>query len=263
MKQLIKQFALIVMSLLVTSGLFAQVTTSSMSGRITEPDGTAIAGATVVAVHAPSGTKYYSVADNAGNYRIQNMRVGGPYEVEVVFLGYGTVKTGGISLRLGENFVYDAQLKEEAMSLSEVVISAGLVNPILNSNRTGASMNISSRDISSLPSISRSLTDFTRMTPQSNGNSFAGRDGRFNTVTIDGAAFNNNFGLSSSAMPGGSAQPISIDAIEQVSVNLAPYDVRLSQFTGASINAVTKSGDNKLKVTAYTYQRPKSCISDN
>src|SRR3989339_68787 len=258
MKQLIKQFALIVMSLLVTSGLFAQVTTSSMSGRITEPDGTAIAGATVVAVHAPSGTKYYSVADNAGNYRIQNMRVGGPYEVEVVFLGYGTVITGGISLRLGENFVYDAQLKEEAMSLSEVVISAVLVNPILNSNRTGASMNISSRDISSLPSISRSLTDFTRMTPQSNGNSFAGRDGRFNTVTIDGAAFNNNFGLSSSAMPGGSSQPISLDAIEQVSVNLAPFDVRLSQFTGASINAVTKSGDNKWKASVYTYQRPKS-----
>src|SRR3989339_1748900 len=258
MKQLIKQFALIVMSLLVTSGLFAQVTTSSMSGRITEPDGTAIAGATVVAVHAPSGTKYYSVADNAGNYRIQNMRVGGPYEVEVVFLGYGTVITGGISLRLGENFVYDAQLKEEAMSLSEVVISAVLVNPILNSNRTGASMNISSRDISSLPSISRSLTDFTRMTPQSNGNSFAGRDGRFNTVTIDGAAFNNNFGLSSNALPGGSAQPISLDAIAEVSVNMAPYDVRSSQFTGASINAVTKSGDNKLKVTAYTYLRPKS-----
>ncbi len=247
-----------VISLLVTSGLFAQVTTSSMSGRITDSDGTAIAGATVVAVHAPSGTKYYSVADNAGNYRIQNMRVGGPYEVEVVFLGYGTVKTGGIVLRLGETFVYDAQLKEEAMTLSEVVISAGLVNPILNSNRTGASMNISSREMTSLPSISRSLNDFTRMTPQSNGSSFAGRDGRFNTVTIDGAAFNNNFGLSSSAMPGGSAQPISLDAIEQVSVNLAPYDVRLSQFTGASINAVTKSGDNRLKVTAYTYQRPKS-----
>lgn len=258
MKQSIKQFALIVISLLVTSGLFAQVTTSSMSGRITEPDGAAIAGATVVAVHVPSGSKYYSVADNAGNYRIQNMRVGGPYEVEVVFLGFGTVKRGGISLRLGETFVYDAQLKEEALSLSEVVISAGLVNPILNSNRTGASMNISSREMTSLPSISRSLTDFTRMTPQANGNSFAGRDGRFNTVTIDGAAFNNNFGLSSSAMPGGSSQPISLDAIEQVSVNLAPYDVRLSQFTGASINAVTKSGDNKLKVTAYTYLRPKT-----
>ena len=258
MKQSIKQFALIVISLLVTSGLFAQVTTSSMSGRITEPDGAAIAGATVIAVHVPSGSKYYSVADNAGNYRIQNMRVGGPYEVEVVFLGFGTVKRGGISLRLGETFVYDAQLKEEAFSLSEVVVSAGLVNPILNSNRTGASMNISSREMTSLPSISRSLTDFTRMTPQANGNSFAGRDGRFNTVTIDGAAFNNNFGLSSSAMPGGSSQPISLDAIEQVSVNLAPYDVRLSQFTGASINAVTKSGDNKLKVTAYTYLRPKT-----
>ena len=258
MKQIIRQFALVALSLVLTVSLFAQVTTSSMSGRISETDGTPVVGAAVVAVHTPSGSKYYSITDNSGNYRIQNMRVGGPYTVEVTYLGYGTIKGENMSLRLGENFVYDANLVEEAMTLSEVVVSAGLVNPILNSDRTGASMNVSAREISSLPTISRSLTDFTRMTPQANGTSFAGRDGRFNTVTIDGAAFNNNFGLSSSAMPGGSSQPISLDAIEQISVNLAPYDVRLSQFTGASINAVTKSGDNRLKVSAYTYQRPKS-----
>lgn len=258
MKQMIKQFALLAFSLVLSASLFAQVTTSSMSGQITEVDGTPVIGAAVVAVHTPSGTKYYSITDNTGRYRIQNMRVGGPYAVEVTYLGYGTIKAENLSLRLGENFVYDAKLVEEAMTLSEVVVSAGIVNPILNRDRTGASMNVGSREISSLPSISRSLTDFTRMTPQANGNSFAGRDGRFNTVTIDGAAFNNNFGLSSSAMPGGSSQPISLDAIEQVTVNLAPYDVRLSQFTGASINAVTKSGDNRLKVSAYTYQRPKS-----
>lgn len=258
MKQMIRQFALMALSLVLTASLFAQVTTSSMSGKITETDGTPVIGATVVAVHTPSGSKYYSITDNNGNYRIQNMRVGGPYVVEVTYLGYGTIKGENMTLRLGENFVYDAQLVEEAMTLSEVVVSAGVVNPILNSDRTGASMNVGSREITSLPTISRGITDFTRMTPQANGNSFAGRDGRFNTVTIDGAAFNNNFGLSSNAMPGGSAQPISLDAIEQVSVNLAPYDVRLSQFTGAAINAVTKSGDNTLKVSAYTYQRPKS-----
>lgn len=258
MKQMIKQFALAALSLVLTASLFAQVTTSSMSGRITETDGTPVIGAAVVAIHTPSGSKYYSITDNNGNYRIQNMRVGGPYSVEVTYLGYGTIKGENMNLRLGENFVYDAKLVEEAMTLDEVVVSAGMVNPILNRDRTGASMNVSSREITTLPSISRSITDFTKMTPQANGTSFAGRDGRFNTVTIDGAAFNNNFGLSSSAMPGGSSQPISLDAIEQVSVNLAPYDVRLSQFTGASINAVTKSGDNRLKVSAYTYQRPKS-----
>lgn len=258
MKQTIKQFALLVLGLILSVSLTAQVTTSSMSGRVTESDGSSVIGATVVVVHTPSGTKYYSITDNVGRYRIENMRVGGPYTVEVTYLGYGTIKAENINLKLGENFVYDAKLVEEAMTLDEVVVSAGVVNPILNRDRTGASMNVGSRELASLPSISRGLNDFTRMTPQSNGNSFAGRDGRFNSVTIDGASFNNNFGLSSSAMPGGTAQPISIDAIEQVSVNLAPYDVRLSQFTGASINAVTKSGDNRLKVSAYTYQRPKS-----
>ncbi|MDD2491593.1 MAG: carboxypeptidase regulatory-like domain-containing protein [Bacteroidales bacterium] len=257
MKQTLKKFAMVAVSLFVAFAAFAQVTTSSMSGRITEADGRAVVGATVVAVHTPSGTQYYSITDNAGNYRIQNMRVGGPYEAEVTFLGFGSVKSGNIVLRLGENYVHDAVLTEEAVSLSEVVVSAG-INPILNSDRTGASMNISTREINTLPSISRSITDFTKLTPQSNGTSFAGRDGRFNTVTIDGAAFNNNFGLSSNALPGGTAQPVSLDAIAEVSVNIAPYDVRQSQFTGAAINAVTKSGDNNWKASVYTYLRPKS-----
>lgn len=258
MKQTIKQFALTAVSLFVAFAAFAQVTTSTMSGLITEANGTPVTGATVVAVHTPSGSQYYAITDNSGNYRIQNMRVGGPYSVEVQFLGFGATKTGNITLRLGENFVHNAQLTEESISLSEVVITAGVVNPILNADRTGASMNINTREINSLPSISRSLTDFTKMTPQANGTSFAGRDGRFNTVTIDGASFNNNFGLSSNVMPGGSAQPISLDAIAEVSVNIAPYDVRSSQFTGASINAVTKSGDNQFKASVYTYIRPKT-----
>lgn len=258
MKQTIKQFALTALSLFVAFAAYAQVTTSTMSGRIIEANGTPIIGATVVAVHTPSGTQYYAITDNGGNYRIQNMRIGGPYAVEVSFLGFGSTKAGNVNLSLGENYVHNATLTEQTVNLSEVVITAGVVNPILNRDRTGASMNISSKELTSLPSISRSITDFTRMTPQANGNSFAGRDGRFNTVTIDGAAFNNNFGLSSSSMPGGSSQPISMDAIAEVSVNLAPYDVRQSQFTGAAINAVTKSGDNTIKASIYTYQRPKA-----
>lgn len=258
MKRYIKQWILLSFSMLVSALVVAQITTSSMSGKITERDGTPVIGATVVATHTPSSTKYHSMTDNSGNYRILNMRVGGPYLVEVVYLGYGTIKSENHYLRLGENFVHDAQIVEEAMTLSEVVVSAGGMNPILNRDRTGASLNVGNRELATLPTISRSLTDFTRMTPQANGTSFAGRDGRYNNFTIDGAAFNNNFGLSTSAMPGGTSQPIALDAIEQVSINLAPYDVRQSQFTGASINAVTKSGDNTLKVSAYTYLRPKS-----
>lgn len=262
MKQTLKKFIMTAMSMFIAFATFAQVTTSSMSGIISEADGRPVIGATVVAVHAPSGTQYYAITDNAGNYRIQNMRVGGPYEVEVTFLGFGSMKSGNVFLKLGENYVQNAVLTEEAVSLSEVVISAG-INPILNSERTGASMNIGTREINTLPSIGRSITDFTKLSPQANGTSFAGRDGRFNSVTIDGAAFNNNFGLSSNALPGGSAQPVSLDAIAEVSVNIAPYDVRQSQFTGAAINAVTKSGDNKWKASVYSYLRPKSFTGEN
>ncbi len=262
MTKTFKKVALTMLSLVVSFAVMAQVTTSSMSGKVTESNGTPVAGATVVATHMPSGSQYYSLTDNAGNYRIQNMRVGGPYAVEVSILGYGNSKSEGAVLRLGDNFVFNVVLKEEAVKLNEVVVSAGLVNPILNSDKSGASMNVSERQLQSLPTISRSITDFTRMTPQSNGNSFAGRDGRMNTITIDGAAFNNNFGLSSNALPGGEAQPISLDAIEEVSVNIAPFDIRQSQFTGASINAVTKSGTNQYKATMYTYQRPTILTGD-
>lgn len=262
MRKTFKKFVLAAFSMILAVAATAQVTTSSMSGRVSEANGTPVPGAAVVAVHTPSGSQYYAIADNAGNYRIQNMRVGGPYEVEVSILGFGKAKSGNITLRLGENYVHNVTLSEEAITLGEVVVTAGIPNPILNSDRTGASLNISSRELAALPSVSRSITDFTRLTPQANGSSFAGRDGRYNTITVDGAAFNNNFGLSSNLMPGGSAQPFSMDAIEEISVNVAPYDVRLSQFTGASINAVTKSGDNTYKATAYTFQRPGSFTGD-
>lgn len=258
MKKFFKLFAIIALSLVVTLQAYAQVTTSSMSGKVTEGNDVPAIGATVVAIHTPSGTKYYSVTDNNGNYRIQNMRVGGPYSIEVSLLGFGSNTQEGAILRLGDNYVHNVNLTEEAISLDGVVVSAGLKNPILNSDKNGASLNISERQLQSLPTVSRSITDFTRMTPQASGNSFAGRDGRMNTITIDGASFNNNFGLSSNAMPGGEAQPISLDAIEEVSVNIAPFDVRQSQFTGASINAVTKSGTNKYVGSIYTYQRPKT-----
>lgn len=239
--------------------MFGQgATTSSLSGTITDSNGDPLPGAAIVATHTPSGTQYATVADIAGNYRIQNMRVGGPYTVAVSFIGYQTQTYTEVTLRLGQTYVQDGQLSEATATLGEVVVTAGIRNSILSSERSGTQTNVSNREIMSLPTINRSITDFAKYTPQSQGNSFGGRDARFNTITVDGAAFNNNFGLSSNPLPGGNAQPISLDAIEEISVSIAPYDVTRSQFTGASINAVTRSGDNTLKGSVYTYIRPNT-----
>ncbi len=258
MKRLKFLFSAVVF-LSVSSFIFGQgSTTSSLSGKVADSNLQPLAGAAIVAVHVPSGTQYASTADIAGNYRIQNMRVGGPYTVKISFIGYTAASFTDIFLKLGETYVQNAELKEATTALQEVVVTAGLRNSILSSERSGTQTNVSSRDLLSLPTISRSIADFTKYSPQAQGNSFSGRDARFNNITIDGAAFNNNFGLSSNPLPGGSAQPIALDAIEEVSVSVAPYDIRLSQFTGASINAVTRSGDNTFKASVYTYQRPKN-----
>lgn len=262
MKKAFKFLTLSLAMLLVYSFSFAQVTTSSMSGKVTEK-GEPVVGATVVATHTPSGTQYYSITDANGLYRIPNMRIGGPYEVEVSLLGYKPAKQGGAYLKLGENFVLNIKMQEEAIALDAVKITAEGKNPLLNADKNGTSTNISSNQLLTLPTISRGIIDFAGLTPQANGTSFGGRDNRMNTVTIDGAVFNNNFGLSTTQiLPGGQAQPIALDALDEITVNLAPFDVKQSQFTGASINAVTKSGTNRFTGTAYTYQRPKSFTGD-
>lgn len=258
MKQFKRTFTMLIF-LFISVMIYGQgATTSSLNGNITDSKGESLTGASIVAIHVPSGTQYATMTDNAGNYRIQNMRIGGPYTVTVSFIGYASSSYTEIILKLGETYVQNGQLNESTTTLKEVIVSAVLKNSILSSEHSGTQTNVSSRDLAILPTINRSLVDFSKYTPQSQGNSFSGRDGRFNTITVDGAAFNNNFGLSSNPLPGGNAQPISMDAIEEVSVRLAPYDVTVSQFTGASINAVTRSGDNTFKASVYTYQRPKS-----
>lgn len=255
MKQLFRLFVAATVGILVSFAAAAQVTTSAISGHVTDVVGD-VAGATVVATHTPSGTQYYAVTDQNGNYRIHNMRVGGPYTVTVEMLGYSTVKAEGITLKLGETFVWDISMQEESLSLDAVVVSADAVNTVMTSEKSGTSVNFSRRDLASLPTGTRTINDMVRLTPQSNGMSFAGRDSRMNNFSVDGAGFNNNFGLSSD-LPGGDSGPISFDAIEEISVNIAPYDVRQSRFTGASINAVTKSGTNEFNGSFYTYQKFK------
>ncbi|MDD2931679.1 MAG: carboxypeptidase regulatory-like domain-containing protein [Fermentimonas sp.] len=247
---MIKKLRFLAVAFLITIAtvMQAQVTTSSMSGRVTDVDG-AVIGATVVATHVPSGTTYGTVTNIEGRYNLNGMRVGGPYTVEVSYIGYGNNITDGITLSLGENYAHNVVMQEETVALGEVVVTA--LRTKFSSEKTGASTNINNEQMSRMPSVNRSITDITRLSPYASGMSIAAGDGRSTNFTIDGANFNNNFGLSSS-LPGG-GNPISLDAIEEMQVVVAPFDVRQTNFIGGGVNAITKSGTNKFKGTAYTY----------
>ncbi len=246
--------------LLMLMGLtsYAQVTTSSLVGKITDDKGESVIGASVIATHTPTGTQYGTITNEVGVFNIANMRSGGPYQIEVTSIGYQTYKAENIFLRLGESYNFNTKLSTADIMLEGVDI-VGARSNIMNSNRTGAATNVGLEQISALPTISRSINDYTRLTPQAqSGSSFAGRDGRLNNIQIDGSNFNNNFGLSSANLPGGGSQPISLDAIEQVQINIAPYDVRQSNFTGAGINAITRSGSNTWEGSVYGFYRDQS-----
>ena len=244
-----KSFLTLLSAIMLSVAAFAQVTTSTLTGKIVDDQGEEIIGATVVATHEPSGTTYGTVTNFDGRYTIQGMRTGGPYTVEVSYIGYQSVKFTDIMLRLGEVYKLNGYLKISSELLDEVVVVASKSK--FSAQKTGATTNISSEQITKLPTINRSITDVARLSPYANGMSFAGGDGRSTNFTIDGANFNNNFGLSPK-LPGGGS-PISMDAIEEVQVVIAPFDVRQTNFIGGGINAVTKSGTNKFKGTAYSY----------
>ena len=253
MKSILKVYLLLIALVMIGLSGYSQVTTAGISGKVTGASNESLPGATVVAVHQPSGSKYGAVTNSEGRFTLLGMRSGGPYLVEVSFVGYNLATYSEITLFLGESFVLNATLQEEKIELNEVIV-VGSKPSAFGTNKTGASINITNEQITLLPSISRSLSDFTRLSPYSGaGNSFGGRDGRLNNVTIDGANFNNNFGLSSS-LPGG-GNPISLDAIDELQVTIAPFDVKQANFVGAGINAITKSGTNQFKASAYTYQR--------
>ena len=248
MKQALKLFVLATLGLFATVALYAQMTTSSLSGKISDAQG-AVPGAAVVAVHTPSGTQYYAISNNEGRYTIQGMRPGGPYEVTISLLGYKTVVYQDVTLKLSETYTQDVVLEDNAEQLQEVVVVASSTK--FGTEKTGASTNVSNREMMNLPNSSRSLSAITKLSPYANGMSFAGSDGRSTNFTVDGANFNNNFGLSSN-LPGGGT-PISLDAIEEIQLVVAPFDVRQSNFVGGGINAITKSGTNTFKGTVYGY----------
>ncbi|MBO4476495.1 MAG: TonB-dependent receptor [Bacteroidales bacterium] len=232
---------------------FAQVTTAALGGRVTDASGESVPGAAVIAVHQPSGSQYYGLTNAEGRYSINGMRSGGPYTVEISCMGYRKVNYTDVTLLLAEVYSLDARLDDDKLLLSEAVVISEASSKFA-ADKTGAAMNISNKEIISIPTISRSITDVTRLSPYGgNGMSFAGTDGRTANFTVDGANFNNNFGLSSN-LPGG-GNPISIDALEELQVVISPYDVRQANFKGGGVNAITKSGTNTLKGTAYVYHR--------
>lgn len=247
---------------------FGQVTTSSLKGRILDDKNNALPGASIVAIHLPSGTQYGVLANEDGRFTISNMRVGGPYQVTISFVGYNPQVYNDINLSLGNVTDMALTLSPSVTSLNEVVVSAGKGN-IINSDRTGASINISNETVNSVPTISRGMRDFTKISPLANtsgsGTSFAGANNRYNQFSIDGLVNNDVFGLTSSGTNGGQAgiEPISLDAIEEFQINIAPYDVRQGGFTGGGINAVTKSGTNSFKGTAYFFGNNQDFVGTN
>ena len=246
------KFTLMLLSLIIGSAtLMGQVTTSSLSGKVTEENGDPMAGATVVATHLPSGTVYGALANGVGLYSIQGMRPGGPYKVSISFVGYKTVDYTDITLYLGETLNLNSSLSPSVTEVTEIVV-VGAAPSKFNTTKTGATTNISGEQMLKMPTINRSINDIARVSPYATGMSFSGGDGRSTNFTVDGSNFNNNFGLSSN-LPGG-GNPISLDAIEEVQVVIAPFDVRQTNFIGGGINAITKSGTNTFKGSAYSYQ---------
>ncbi len=251
---------LVIAILAVNAGAaFGQVTTASINGVVKDETGSGLPGATVLAIHTPSGTQYGSVTQTNGSYSLPNLRIGGPYKVTISFIGYASQVTNGINLTLGQLYPLNVILKEQTSELQEVVITADN-NPLLNDERSGAATNISNESISALPTLSRDISDFTRLTPQANGSSFAGQDNRFNNITIDGSIFNNSFGLSGTPAGQTNSTFISLDAVEEIQVNLAPYDVRQAGFTGAGINAVTRSGTNEIEGSIFYNTRSEGMV---
>nr|WP_298996588.1 carboxypeptidase regulatory-like domain-containing protein [uncultured Allomuricauda sp.] len=257
-----KKFYLAIVAVLFSATAFAQgVTTSSLGGKVTDNAGEPLPGATIVAVHTPSGTTYGAATDFDGFYRISGMRTGGPYKVTISYIGFNDDVRESVFLNLGQSERISSQLQESATALDEVVITATSTG-VFDPSKTGAETNVSREQVNTLPSVSRNIADFARLTPQARVTgddviSISGQNNRFNAIYIDGAVNNDAFGLAGNGTNGGQTgvSPISLDAIESFQINVAPFDVRQSGFAGGSINAITKSGTNQFQGSAYALFR--------
>ena len=255
-------FTLMLCCLILPGLIMAQGTTSSaFNGLVTDSDGNPIVGATITARHTPTGTVYTAVSRQDGRYNIPAIKVGGPYTVTVSMDPFKTQELKGLTLKLGEDRGINFKLALETIAEEITVIAS---NPVISESRTGAAQNVSTSIIESMPSIGRSFDDFARLAPQVDsrgGGAFsaAGKSSRYNNIQIDGAVNNDLFGLGSSGTPG-LASPISLDAVQEFQLVIAPYDVRQGGFTGSSLNAITRSGTNMFAGSAYYFGRNQDFV---
>lgn len=260
-------FMLLFVSLLfIQNHIYAQgVTTAAMNGVVVDQKGNALPGANILAVHTPSGTQYGTTSRVDGKYNLNGLRTGGPYTVTVSFVGYKSQIAEGLNLQLGQNLKVDYTLYDEAVELGDITV-IGEKNAIISSNRTGAGQNVTAKDIELVPTVSRSFQEFAKLSPQFNGNnsSVASRNNRYNNIQIDGTQYNDLFGLGATGTPGGqtNTNPVSLDAIQEFQVVVAPYDVKYGGFTGGGINAITRSGTNQFKGSVFGFGRNESLVGN-
>jgi hypothetical protein len=259
MRRVLSTLFISLLFLMGVTHVVAQETTAEIQGVVVDDKGVGLAGATISAVHVPTGTLYNTTSRKDGRYNLPNVRVGGPYRIRVTFVGFKEESMEDITLGLGQVYKADFNMAQNTSNLTEVVVAARRSDKVFNKGRTGAAEFVNRQQIDRLPTINRSINDFTRLTPTANSNatygtsSFGGKANSFNNLTVNGASFNNTFGLAAGLGGQTNSQPISIDALDQIQVNIAPYDVTLGNFTGAGINSVTKSGTNEVKGTVYYY----------
>ena len=259
---------LIAAVMVMISSAMAQMTTSGVSGKVTmnDADGEEVIGASVMAVHVPSGTRYHAITNAKGAFAIQGMRAGGPYTISITYIGMQTKTFENVVLALGETYHVNAWLKDDEKTLGEIVVKG---QRGLNNTRTGAAQSINNARLQELPSITHSVADIARINPfvkvsEGGAMTIAGSNNRYNAIQIDGAMSNDVFGLTSNGANGGQAgtQAFSMETIDQLQVSIAPFDVRQSGFTGGAINAITKSGTNEFHGSIYTYFQNDAMVSD-
>ena len=242
------------------------VTSGGITGTVKAANGGVVAGAKIIAIHIPTGTRFGANAKANGTFTINNVRVGGPYTIKATAVGYGESSLSGQFVKLGQNLKITMALSEKAVATDEITVTAQ--KGVFGASRTGAQTNISKEQLNNFPTISRSFQDFAKFTPQvvstGAGVSVAGKNNRYNNIQIDGSNYTDLFGLGSAGTPGGQANtnPVSLDAIDEFQVLVAPFDVRQGRFTGSGINAITRSGTNKFEGSAYWFTRNQAMISD-